>query len=89
MSKSRLKNLQERFVAVGIDPTIDRWSEGVSHHPEVVKLIENAHEISCEYFEDYDTFSHGGDGDIGETIMYVLDLLFELRDKEKEKNVLR
>ena len=44
-----LKNLQERFKTVGIDPTVDRWSEGIDHHPEVVKLIENAHEISCDW----------------------------------------
>ena len=38
------------------------------------------------YFNDSLCLKLGGDGDNGETLCYMLDVLFELHDKEKEQH---
>lgn len=48
----------------------ERWENGVPHGALAEKFCELAHKLYPEV--DY---SFGGDGDDGETIMYVVDIL--------------
>jgi hypothetical protein len=50
---------------------IDRWSEGMDHHPMSERSIRF---IAAEGTMD---ISVGGDGDDGETMMFVLDAFWE------------
>jgi hypothetical protein len=62
---------------------IDRWGSGKDHHSMSMRIIKF---LSDHDFNDYDDcfcWKHGGDGDNGETLMYELDVFFELLDKEK------
>lgn len=52
-----------------------RWELGLPHHPESNKIKK--------IIKQYDTngeFEFGGDGDNGETLLYILDVYFEKRD---------
>ena len=55
----------------------ERWEQGISHHPKSVELYKAIAEIDLKYNDDYFDFKSGGDGDNGETLMYVLDIYFE------------
>ena len=77
-------SLKERFKRAGIDPTKDRWSAGINHHPDSDILVRELADIDFEFFDDHFCWKVGGDGDNGEALMYELDLLMELRDFENE-----
>lgn len=61
----------------------ERWEEGVSHHPDSVALYKRISELDFSVGGDYFRFRSGGDGDNGEALMYLMDVIFEARD-EKE-----
>lgn len=61
----------------------ERWEEGVSHHPDSVALYKRISELDFSVGGDYFRFKSGGDGDNGEALMYLMDVIFEARD-EKE-----
>lgn len=63
---------------------IDRWSEGVEHHPMSERLVRFLAEHDYNDYLDYFRFKVGGDGDNGETLMYQMDAFFEMLDKLKE-----
>jgi methyl coenzyme M reductase subunit C-like uncharacterized protein (methanogenesis marker protein 7) len=65
-----------------VDGELDRWSEGIEHHPMSEKLVRDLSEIDWMFFNDYFHFKIGGDGDNGESLMYMLDILFDLYDRE-------
>lgn len=56
---------------------IDRWSEGMDHHPWSERLIRYV------YDEGSVDISIGGDGDDGESIMFVLDSFWESKPDVK------
>lgn len=59
--------------------TIDeRWEQGIDHYKEVRTLLR----LMNTFEEAYDLLECGGDGDPGETVMYILD---ELIDQGKIK----
>lgn len=60
------------------DPNF-RWENGISHHPDSIKLFKELSELDFKYCNDYFCWKSGGDGDNGETLMYLLDMLFERR----------
>lgn len=67
----------------GINTDInDRWEKGIDHHPDSEKLLKHLMAIDFELCDDYFCWKKGGDGDNGETLMYQLDMYFELQDKE-------
>jgi hypothetical protein len=76
--------LAERFKRAGINPTIDRWQNGINHHPKSNQLVRDLAALDFEYFNDYFCWKVGGDGDNGETLMYQMDLLMELYDFERK-----
>jgi hypothetical protein len=60
--------------------SIDRWADGVEHHPMSIKLMKF---LSVHDFKDYNDhfgWSIGGDGDNGENLMYEMDAFFETLD---------
>lgn len=60
---------------------INRWEEGVEHHPMSERIIEFLEEHDLNDYGDYFCWKSGGDGDNGEALMYQLDAFFEMLDK--------
>ena len=60
-----------------------RWEQGVPHHPESLALMKEINELDWQYLKGHFDFKTGGDGDNGETLMYLLDMIFERRDERK------
>lgn len=60
-----------------------RWEKGYDHHPESVSLLKEIDELDWEYLKGHFDFKSGGDGDIGETLMYLMDMIFERREQRK------
>lgn len=77
-----MKALNERLEKAGIDATVDRWSAGIDHHPKSEQLVCELADLDYVYFNDHFDWKTGGDGDNGEALMYMLDVLFDLYDKE-------
>lgn len=72
---------------LGIEVNINyRWETGADHHPESEKLMKELSDIDLKYNSDYFCWKYGGDGDNGETLMYLLDIIFERRDRIFELN---
>ena len=67
----------EKAVEAGLT-SIDRWSEGVDHHPMSLRLMAFLESHDYKDYGDYFCWKSGGDGDNGETLMYQLDAFFEL-----------
>jgi len=61
---------------------IDRWGDGVDHHPKSVEIIEFLMEHDFNDYGDYFCWKFGGDGDNGETLAFQLDAYFEQKDKD-------
>jgi hypothetical protein len=55
----------------------ERWEKGIPHHPESVKLYKFIEKLDYEECGDSFGFESGGDGDNGETLMYLMDEYFE------------
>jgi hypothetical protein len=65
--------------------TKDRWGEGIDHHPKSIQLMKFIAEHDFRDFGDYFSWSIGGDGDNGESLMYQMDAFFELLDIKNQK----
>lgn len=58
-------------------PTInDRWEQGIPHDPRSEALYKAIAQIDYKECGDSFGFKSGGDGDNGETLMYILDQYF-------------
>ena len=62
---------------------IDRWGEGVEHHPMSRRLMKFLAEHDFHDYGDYFCWKYGGDGDNGETLMFQMDAFFENLDQEQ------
>jgi hypothetical protein len=60
---------------------INRWEEGVEHHPTTERIIRFLAEHDLHDYDDYFCWKVGGDGDNGESLGYQLDAFFEMLDK--------
>jgi len=60
-----------------------RWENGINHHPKSLDLMKHISELDFVN-GDYFCFKMGGDGDNGESLMYLMDMYFELQDKTKK-----
>jgi hypothetical protein len=58
----------------------DRWSQGIEHHPKSEELMRFLADHDFNDYGDYFCWKIGGDGDNGETLMYMMDAYFELMD---------
>lgn len=63
----------------------ERWEKGISHDPRSEELARAIGAIDMEHGSDYFCFKFGGDGDNGEHLMYLLDIYFERKDHERQK----
>lgn len=64
-----------------------RWEAGTPHRPEVSALYKR---IDTLDFANGDVFyfKSGGDGDNGEHLMYLLDIIFEQDELRRELDAL-
>lgn len=62
----------------------DRWESGTPHHPISERLMSFLQTHDYEDYGDSFCWKTGGDGDNGETLMYQMDVFFELMDILKE-----
>ena len=59
----------------------ERWENGVDHHQKSVNLFKQIKKIDWKYNNDNFCWKSGGDGDNGEELMYLLDMIFERKDE--------
>ncbi len=59
-----------------------RWELGIPHDPRSIAIYTGIAKIDVEECGDTFGFKSGGDGDNGETLMYLLDVYFEDLDKQ-------
>lgn len=60
------------------NPTVgERWERGLDHNPESERILTILMDADWQYGGDYFCWKHGGDGDNGETLMYMLDVFFD------------
>jgi len=62
--------------------SIERWEEGIDHHPMSKKLMDFLKEHDLLDYNDYFCWKTGGDGDNGEFLMFQMDAFFEVMDKD-------
>ena len=64
----------------------ERWEKGIPHNPKSEDLV---HKIADLDFENGDVFCFklGGDGDNGEHLMYLLDMIFEEECQSEQTHV--
>lgn len=55
-----------------------RWEQKIPHHPHSMALFNILRTVDEKYGGDTFDWRCGGDGDNGETLMYELDIYFEL-----------
>lgn len=58
-----------------------RWEQGVPHDSRSKELIRALSELDWEFLNGHFDIKVGGDGDNGESLMYLLDIYFERKDK--------
>lgn len=64
---------------------LNRWEEGIDHHPMSVRLMEFLVEHDFYDYNDHFCWKMGGDGDNGEALMYQMDAFFEVQERQEEK----
>ena len=83
MCKSQ-KELQERLRLLEVETSINkRWDEGWEHREDSNQLARELADLDWLFCSDSFGFRFGGDGDNGENLLYLLDILFDLREKEE------
>lgn len=60
---------------------LNRWEKGTPHHIKSILIMDALEAIDTALFDMCLDWKTGGDGDNGETLMYQLDIVFELEDK--------
>ena len=61
----------------------ERWERGIDHDPRSIEIVKYMQKIDWDEGGGALDIETGGDGDIGETMMYYLDCFFEKKDQEK------
>lgn len=84
---AELPQTKEALVAelerLGVETDITkRWTEGTPHHPMSQEVALTLGTLDLHLCSDYFCWKFGGDGDNGETLMYLLDLYFEAVDAQ-------
>ncbi|MDJ0986785.1 MAG: hypothetical protein QNJ26_14680 [Desulfobacterales bacterium] len=76
---------KEKYPKVeGVEYDIEkRWENGIDHHPKSEALMEKIMNVDFVWNDDYFCWKRGGDGDNGESLMYLLDIIFDEEDKSK------
>lgn len=62
----------------GVEYNINkRWESGTPHHPKSIKLLKRVNELDWALQDGMLDLKSGGDGDNGESLMYLMDIYFE------------
>lgn len=62
----------------GVEKDIStRWQQGTPHHEKSTALVKAIQHIDNAYCDGMFDLETGGDGDNGENLLYLLDILFE------------
>jgi hypothetical protein len=61
----------------------ERWERGIPHDPRSIKIAKGIADIDFNECSDSFCWKFGGDGDNGETLLYLLDVYFEREDLMK------
>ncbi len=81
----KVQGLIERCKAHNIIYDVnERWENGVAHHPKAEEIFALLSESDWVFCNDYFCWKSGGDGDNGETLMYSLSIMLELKDAESK-----
>ncbi len=84
--------LENRLVAecaeAGINTSInDRWENGVPHHPRAEIWARRIAAADWLFADGCFDLKFGGDGDNGEFLLYILDILCDLDDAKARQIV--
>ena len=62
----------------------NRWENGIPHHKRSTELFDQIATLDFVLQDDHLCWKSGGDGDNGESLMYLLDIIFENEDQLEE-----
>lgn len=65
---------------------LNRWEDGIEHHPMSERIVRFVKEHDFNDYGDYFCWKVGGDGDNGESLMYMMDAFFEMMDATGQNN---
>ncbi len=71
-------------VQVTVSPT-ERWEQGIEHDDRSKEVYDFISEYDWKHNGDSLGLSSGGDGDNGESLMYLLDEYFAAKDRERQQ----
>ena len=60
----------------------ERWEQGIDHDPRSEEIIRAMSKLDWELYDGVLDIKVGGDGDNGESMMYLLDVYFERLKKK-------
>lgn len=58
----------------------DRWERGFDHDPRSEEIVRALDDLDWKFYDGHLDIRFGGDGDNGESMMYLLDWWFAERD---------
>lgn len=77
----------DRMVAEGeILTPDDRWEQGLDHHPQSEEIYQFISALDAATNDEFD-FKSGGDGDNGESLMYLLDCYFAYKGVQTDRRI--
>lgn len=83
---SRQKRFIEKLTQLKVETDINkRWEEGIEHHDMSDIVAEMISDVDWLYCDDSFGFKFGGDGDNGEFLKYLLDIIFDMVDAETKQ----
>jgi hypothetical protein len=78
MEITNIEQLYDTMRDCGICTPGERWAGGLSHHPKSIALFNALSVIDMVTNKGEGDWTSGGDGDNGEQLMYLFDIIFEL-----------
>ena len=60
----------------------ERWVTGIEHHKKSEELARLIDAVDMLCLDNYFCLKFGGDGDNGEFLLYILDIILELESEE-------
>lgn len=64
----------------------ERWEQGIDHDPRSKELLKFMSGYDLKFCDLSLDLKYGGDGDIGETLMYLMDEFFAAKDAEESED---
>ena len=63
----------------------ERWERGIDHDPRSKELLKFMSGYDLKFCDLSLDLKYGGDGDIGETLIYLMDEFFAAKDAEESE----